>query len=429
MVEILKFNYTECRAEELFLNPGTYEFEVWGASGGSHTSDARGLGGYARGTITLGERTKVFVHVGSQGNDTVNGEGTQGCNGGGYAHCGGPRSGGGATDIRLKVDSLYSRVIVAGGGGGTGDGTYDTGGYGGGLNGGNGGIGYVYSNAYAGKGGGQQSETTACADGTLNTCPKGIFGYGGNATSRCYAGAGGGGWFGGSASNYEYGAGGGSGYVLTSSSAKVGGYLLGEEFYLSNTSLLSGAQTFPKPDKSGSETGHLGNGYAIIKPIIVLDPPPANASILNFSFTRGNDFVVKDEYGKFSFNEYGTYTSFVKPGSFLINANGSSCGQSILAEYRSGKYKTMNISIYENIRISVDNEVVLLAPGYGSALNTTISPKLRIFHNYSMSLYQCLGVSHSELSISYHYFNQLLCLTKSNTYSIPISLFSFIIFS
>jgi hypothetical protein len=251
MFEVRSFNYTQCRAEELFLNPGTYQLEVWGASGGIYSHIARGLGGYSKGILTLRERTKVFVRLGSQGSDTASGIGTEGCNGGGYATYNGctGRSGGGATDIRLKVDSLYSRVIVAGGGGGVGDQTGDTGGHGGGLNGGDGGYYYSYNGCYAGKGGGQQTETTACSDGTLNKCPNGTFGYGGNATGSC-AGAGGGGWFGGSASYWEYGGGGGSGYVFTESSAKVGGYLLGEEFYLTNTSMQNGVNS--------------GNGSAII---------------------------------------------------------------------------------------------------------------------------------------------------------------------
>jgi hypothetical protein len=424
MLKNWTFNFTECKADELFLDSGTYELEVWGASGGlTHSSYVRGLGGYSRGIITLKERTKVFVHIGSQGNDTYYGVGTQGCNGGGYALNTNGRSGGGSTDIRLKNDSLFSRVIVAGGGGGTGDQSPDSGGHGGGLNGGNGGYNTQYSGCYAGKGAGQQTETTACANGRENTCPKGTFGYGGNITNY-HGGGGGGGWFGGSASNCEYGGGGGSGYVFTRSSAKVGGYLLGEEFYLSNTSLLSGSQSFPKPDKSGYETGHVGNGYAIIKSLLVLDPPPVISSILDFSFTRSNDFVVKDEYGKFFFNESGTYTSNVKPGSFLIYANGSSCGQSILAEYRTKKIQTMNINLHISVRISIDDEVILQAPGYGTAINTTISPKLRIGVNYSMHEYQCLGVERSELTISYNSFNQLTCQSKSSMFLSPIIIIS-----
>jgi hypothetical protein len=423
------FSFTECRANEIYLDPGFYELEVWGACGGQLYNIARGLGGYARGTIELKERTKVFVHVGSQGSDTTAEVGSQGCNGGGYAVSSCARSGGGSTDIRLKYDSLYSRVIVAGGGGGTSDQSNDAGGHGGGLNGGDG-SGSGYSNGKAGKGGGQLTETTACADGTENTCSKGTFGYGGNMSGSC-AGAGGGGWFGGSAAYCEYGGGGGSGYVYTKSSAKVAGYLLGEEFYLTNTSLLSGSQSFPKPDKSGNETGHLGNGYAIIKTLRYLPPPPPPAitSILDFSFTRNDNFVVNDTHSKFSFNEYGTYTSIIKPGSFLIYANGSSCGQLIHAEYRTRKQQTMKISFINSIKIYVNDEIILQAPGHGTQLDTTISPKLRVLNNYSMHEYQCLGVDHSELAILYLYSNQFLCQSMNSKFSIPFTIFSLLIFS
>lgn len=79
-------------------------------------------------------------------------------------------SGGGASDIRINTNSLYARIIVAGGGGGTADGSQSSAiinsGYGGGVSGGNGagsygpGYGglqtsggqvnpYVYDNLYA----------------------------------------------------------------------------------------------------------------------------------------------------------------------------------------------------------------------------------------------------------------------------------------
>ena len=73
----------------------------------------------------------MFVYVGGHGKDGAtiggvlveggfNGGGNAGLNGGSGTHLGGG-SGGGASDIRLNVDSLYSRVIVAAGGGGGGN--------------------------------------------------------------------------------------------------------------------------------------------------------------------------------------------------------------------------------------------------------------------------------------------------------------------
>ena len=58
-------------------------------------------------------------------------------------------------------------------------------------------------------------------------------------------------------------AGGGSGYVLTDSSYKPSGYLLGSEYYLSNAQTIAGNQSFPTPG-GGTEKGHSGNGYARI---------------------------------------------------------------------------------------------------------------------------------------------------------------------
>ena len=247
--KVLSFNFTECGPKELFLEAGAYELEVWGASGGTRgvSNALGGAGGYSKGFLTLREKTRVFVHVGSQGSDDTYGMNTAGCNGGGYTssacHA---RSGGGATDIRLKTDSLFSRVIVAGGGGGTGDGSGEYGGSGGGENGGDGGPTSYLS--IAGKGANQTSPTVFCADGT-NSCPSGTFGYGGNTSNGC-AGGGGGGWFGGSASRSEVGGGGGSGYAFTKSSFKPEGFLLSKDFYLENAVISSGINR--------------GNGYAKI---------------------------------------------------------------------------------------------------------------------------------------------------------------------
>ena len=124
------FSYGECKAEEVRLSKGTYLLEVWGASGGTYRTDTPGgAGGYARGVLTLKKATKAFVHLGKEGSQSGK---VAVCNGGGGGLKGG---GGGGTDIRLESDSLYSRVIVAGGGGGSGDDVGDYGGFGGGETG------------------------------------------------------------------------------------------------------------------------------------------------------------------------------------------------------------------------------------------------------------------------------------------------------
>ena len=250
----------------------SYKLEVWGAQGGNGSfnsySCTGGKGGYSVGNIYLNTSTILYVYVGGMGNAT-NTLASGGFNGGGYSRDN--RSdyikggGGGASDIRINSTSLYSRVIVAGGGGGAGP--YGNGGFGGGINGGNGG----YRTATTEGGGGTQTEggsigTYSGSEGTLYGLPtKGSFGEGGTiGMQNNFAGGGGSGWFGGGAGRYHGGAGGGgSGYILTSSSNKPAGYLLGSQYYLTNAQTIAGNTSFPSTS-GGTETGHSGNGYARI---------------------------------------------------------------------------------------------------------------------------------------------------------------------
>ena len=268
MSHIWNFDYTSCKTEVLTLQPGIYRLEVWGARGGSKNSGAMGgLGGYSTGVLTLNEETKAFIHVGSQGSDTANGDGSQGCNGGGYSvkDGGNGRSGGGATDIRLISDDLQSRIIVAGGGGGSGDISTENGGFGGGLRGGN--ATNNNGDVDEGKGASQDRETIGCA--SKGTCITGTFGFGANGGSGA-----GGGWFGGSAPNgHSEGSGGGSGYVLTEKSFKPSEYKLNNKIYfLKNAETIGGDKSFPSPTSSSNETGHTGNGFARITSIISYRP-------------------------------------------------------------------------------------------------------------------------------------------------------------
>ena len=251
--------------QNVTLNAGTYKLEVWGAQGGNYnTTYTGGKGGYSYGTLTLNYTTNLYVYVGKQAqtittNRTVT---TGGFNGGGngynryysgtYTYA---QGGGGATDIRIGQDSLYSRVIVAGGGSGATNRT--NGYYGGGTSGGTGLSGYAGSQTSAGT--------------------NGSFGTGGSATTsgsnyKYGSAGGGGGWYGGGASttysdntNYDTYSGGGSGYVYTSSTATnyPSGNLLTSTYYLTNAATLAGNTSFTSTS-GGTETGHSGNGYAKI---------------------------------------------------------------------------------------------------------------------------------------------------------------------
>lgn len=248
-------------AQSVDLLPGKYKLEVWGAQGGYRSSTSyAGKGGYSVGTITLTANTKLYAYVGGSGNT---GGTSGGFNGGGKRD--NYNGGGGGTDFRIGSDSLYARVIVAGGGGSDGA-TNKTGMYGGGTSGGS------TSERY-GDGGQGGTATSGGAGYSSGANTPGSFGKGGQGYNRSsgYGGAGGGGWYGGAGSypdssgDDDRGGGGGSGYVYTSSTASnyPSGCLLNSSYYLSNASTTAGNASMPATT-SGTETGHSGNGYARI---------------------------------------------------------------------------------------------------------------------------------------------------------------------
>ena len=265
--DIMDFNYTGSTQSKT-LKPGTYTIECWGGQGGTCGSDIGGYGGYSKGTITLTKTTTVYVSVGGAGSSSST---AAGFNGGGTGVSSG-RGGGGATDVRIGQNSLYSRVIVAGGGGGAGVAGANANpcGCGGGEYGGDG----YYNNTTGSyttgqnRSGGSASQTAGGI--TWNTGAQATFGQGGNASGYS-CGGGGGGWYGGggaydsdSDSDGRWG-GGGSGYVYTSSTAKnyPNGCLLNSTYYLTNAQTIAGNTSFTSPTGS-AETGHTGNGFCRI---------------------------------------------------------------------------------------------------------------------------------------------------------------------
>ena len=273
-----KINYTtnfaytgECTTY-IAKSDGYYNLEVWGAQGGNYnTTYVGGLGGYSKGIVHLTKGTTLYVCVGGQP-QTVTTTKTAvpgGFNGGGngfnrdysstYTY---GQAGGGATDIRIGQNSLYARVIVAGGGSGSNN---RISGYaGGGLSGVTGQSGYAGTQTSAGSGG--------------------SFGQGGSASTsgnnyKYGASGGGGGFYGGGAiasysdsTNYDKYTGGGSGYVYTSSTASSypSGCLLNSNNYLLKASTTQGINT--------------GHGKAMItyleKEITIYDTSGANAPVL-----------------------------------------------------------------------------------------------------------------------------------------------------
>lgn len=269
---ILNYDYTGA-VQTVELPKGIYKLECWGAQGGYRSgSSYGGLGGYSIGTLTLTKKTRVYIYVGGSGNT---GGTSGGFNGGGkrssYA------GGGGASDIRIGQDSLYARIIVAGGGGSDGA-SSKQGMYGGGETGGSTTQSYG-TGGYGGTQTGNTWQTTAQSTSTSSQsdCYAG-FGFGGNGVYRSsgYGGAGGGGWYGGSGAypdgsgDDDRGGGGGSGYVYTSSTASnyPTGCLLTTGMYLADAQTIAGNTSMPSTSGS-TETGHSGNGYVRITAIKV----------------------------------------------------------------------------------------------------------------------------------------------------------------
>lgn len=254
------------------LPRGKWKLEVWGAQGGYRSSSSYGgLGGYAQGILRILEGTQVYCYAGGSG--TTGGASESTSTGRGGFNGGGLRAyypgGGGGSDIRVGQDSLYARIIVAGGGGSDG-GTSNAGGAAGiASSSGSGSNDGAGADTYSGA----SSSTTATEqtdDVATSTARYGGFGFGGNGLfySRGYGGAGGGGWYGGSGSYPSRsataikGGSGGSGYVWTEET--VGNYpdgcLLDVGWHLSDAAVQNGNETFSSPS-GDEETGHAGDGH------------------------------------------------------------------------------------------------------------------------------------------------------------------------
>ena len=132
-----------CKPYEVILQRGKYFFELWGASGGNARhqnqktirADSGGKGAYVSGFISFDKLFRCYLYIGGQGEDqssnSAKSYGRGGFNGGGdggsdlydYDSPESSAGGGGGTDIRLlnaevsEIESLKSRIIVAGGGG------------------------------------------------------------------------------------------------------------------------------------------------------------------------------------------------------------------------------------------------------------------------------------------------------------------------
>lgn len=362
--DILNFNYTGA-VQTVTLPKGTYKLECWGAQGGYSSSNSGievgmgGKGGYSAGTITLNQKTLIYIYTGGVGSISGNGKADGGFPNGGSSWASstseGAGGGGGSSDIRIGTDSLYARVIVAGGGGGGGE-DNETGGYGGGETGGTSGSGTPGS----------------------QTAPSGYFGIGGHTSYD--GGGGGGGWYGaypaggqttpatGSSGSDTSGSPGGSGYVYTSATASnyPSGCLLNSSYYLSAAKTIAGNTSFTSPTGS-SETGHSGNGYCRIT--VIECKNTALYTRINNSMKKATAFYFKLNnnkiYGVGSANYNGSVMNFdytgsvqtktLKPGTYTIECWGGQGGtySSYIGGYGGYSKGTITLTEATTVYISV----------------------------------------------------------------------------
>ncbi|BCS85838.1 fimbrillin family protein [Prevotella herbatica] len=263
-ISVANFDYTgNMQSYTIPLN-GTYKIECWGAQGGPNGCK----GGYTSGEIKQTEGSVLYIYVGQKG-QTCPGFSTGGAgwNGGGNANTTASTAatrggGGGATDIRTisgiwnNSNSLKSRIMVAGGGGGIGQSYYALYGYAGGISGG-----YIGSIGPAGKGGTQLLGGAGGYDSKYGTAFSGGFGYGGQGLA--FGSGGGGGYYGGGggvqSDSGDGAGGGGSSYISGHSDCAVYSLI----YTFSKTIIIDGNTSMPSPS-GGTETGHTGNGYARI---------------------------------------------------------------------------------------------------------------------------------------------------------------------
>lgn len=362
--DILNFDYTGT-VQTVTLPKGTYKLECWGAQGGYSSSNSGievgmgGKGGYSAGTITLNQKTLIYIYTGGVGSISGNGKADGGFPNGGSSWASstseGAGGGGGSSDIRIGTDSLYARVIVAGGGGGGGE-DNETGGYGGGETGGTSGSGTPGS----------------------QTAPSGYFGIGGHTSYD--GGGGGGGWYGaypaggqttpatGSSGSDTSGSPGGSGYVYTSATASnyPSGCLLNSSYYLSAAKTIAGNTSFTSPTGS-SETGHSGNGYCRIT--VIACKNTALYTRINNSMKKATAFYFKLNnnkiYGVGSANYNGSVMNFdytgsvqtktLKPGTYTIECWGGQGGtySSYIGGYGGYSKGTITLTEATTVYISV----------------------------------------------------------------------------
>ena len=281
-------NHTVCYPIFLILPRGRYFLEAWGAQGGSalfkNEYAQGGRGAYAFGTLTLKTFTNIYLHIGAEGvNESTYNKITLSTFGGGGKGWNGKvgnviSSGGGASDIRIGVNDLKPRVLVAAGGGGSGHWKkVRLGGDAGDVRGFDGEP--TDSDEWKPGTGATQREGGITDQNGVN----GSFGYGGYKTLNDGCG-GGGGFYGGGAGSWSLlGGGGGSSFAFSISSKEIAqeaGIELAPIYYLKNAQLYSGK----------TNNGNTGNGRICIT-LISINQYECTNTLSSFSSIFSSLFI------------------------------------------------------------------------------------------------------------------------------------------
>ena len=351
--------------EQMKLPKGKFRFKLIGGCGGMRPATQYtnfGYGGYAEGILDNQSECRLYIRVGGSAINSCIKKPllyiqttfpTMSYNGGvlpyetdTYEKA--ASASGGASDIRVNTDSLYARLIVAGGAGGISDNNC-RGGHGGGNTGG---TGVGNRDLQNGGAGGTQTESPAMDPSEY----MGGFGYGAPALWPSH-GPGGGGWYGGNTdTNWAtIGGGGGSGYVLTADSYKPSGYLLGPEYYLSGTQLVQGyIPKYPEYTSIIIECLERGAGFGI------LAEDSAGYKEYNATSNRWETFTIAgEELSPEDFDDHGI-SNF--PSDAGLNNN-----YSILVYDPTDSYNTAVFNIVpptQHIDIKHDMSAVLRSLSY-----------------------------------------------------------------
>ncbi|MCX6310179.1 MAG: glycine-rich protein [Bacteroidetes bacterium] len=344
------FNFTG--AVQTFTVPpcvSSITLQTYGAQGGvAAIGGTSGLGGYATGNLTVTPGDILYIYVGGQ--NGYNGGGTGGTNGNPAVDFAG--NGGGASDVRLNVNALANRVIVAGGGGGAGsNGTWPgcqvagpagNGGAGGGLTGGSGTFGVgtpcnCQGGGGDGAGGGTQigggihgayAGNAACLRANWTAGQDGTLAQGGNGSTIFYNGTGGGGGGGG---GYYGGGSGGNGSDTTPGGGGGGGSCFTGT--LSSTTITAGT-------RSGNGMvviTYNNSGSAPVSPTSITGSNSvcSGSTLLNYSITAvasATSYTWTVPAGSSITSGQGTTAIVVSAGStsgsITVTAN-NSCGSSL----------------------------------------------------------------------------------------------------